>query len=385
MRVLHAISGMDPRRGGTTSVVAGLTPAQIAAGLDVDIVTVFARDTDHSVAEALRARGVRVSEVGPITGRRGNHPDLRRTMDQLVRRVDVVHIHSLWEETQHLAARTAERLKVPYVIAPHGMLDPWSLRQSRWKKKLYMLLRLRRTLDRAAAVHFTAELERDLTAPLGLRAPAIIEPNGIDLGEYDALPPRGAARARHGVPPGLLVVFLARLHPKKGLELLVPAFAKANLPDATLVIAGPDSDGHEAKIRRLVAQHGLDRQVIFTGMQYGKDRLALMADADLFVLPSHQENFGIVVVEALAVGCPVLISDRVNIYPEIQRAGVGGVCAPDVESLGRELNRWGNDPELRRGAAAKAGRFARERYDWNAIARRWTSHYAALITRAGAG
>jgi glycosyltransferase involved in cell wall biosynthesis len=180
-----------------------------------------------------------------------------------------------------------------------------------------------------------------------------------------------------------MLLFLSRLHPKKGLDLLVSAFARAGLRDhATLVIAGPDSaDGYEAKVRRLVKDHGLERRVIFTGMVYGKDRLALMADADLFVLPSHQENFGIVVAESLACGTPVLISDGINIYREIHQAGVGGVCKPELDSLTRELRRWGGDADLRSAAAAKAAAFARERYDWNAIAVRWRQHYAEIIAR----
>src|SRR5687768_16930357 len=117
-------------------------------------------------------------------------------------------------------------------------------------------------------------------------------------------------------------------------------------------------------------------------MLHGKDRLALMADADLFVLPSYQENFGIVVAEALACGTPVLISDGINIYKEIQAAGVGGVCKPELDSVTQELKRWGSDAELRRNAASKAATFARDRYDWSAIAARWTSHYAKLIEAA---
>jgi glycosyltransferase involved in cell wall biosynthesis len=286
----------------------------------------------------------------------------------------------LWEEIQHVAARAAQQKGVPYVIAPQGMLDPWSLRQSRWVKRLYMLLRLRRNLNRAAAIQFTADLERELTAPLGLRAPAIIEPNGIDLAEYHDLPPRGAARQRHGVPPGLMLLFLSRLHPKKGLDLLIPAFARAELEDATLVIAGPaDSAAYEAELRRLVREHGIEQRVIFTGMLHGSDRLALMADADLFVLPSYQENFGIVVAEALACGCPVLVSDQVNIHRDIAAAAVGAVFPLDVDAIARELRRWGGDEALRRAAAGRAAAFARARYDWTVIARRWTDHYAAML------
>jgi glycosyltransferase involved in cell wall biosynthesis len=290
-----------------------------------------------------------------------------------------VHVEALWEEIQHQGAKIAHRLRVPYVISPHGMLDPWSLSQSRLKKQIYMALRLRRDLNRASALHFTTSIERDLTTPLKLKPPAIVEPNGVDLREFDALPARGAFRARHpqiGERP--MVLFLSRVHPKKGLDLLVPAFAAAAPPSAVLVIAGPDSDGYAEQVRASAERAGIGERIIFTGMLRGRDRLEPMVDADLFVLPSYQENFGIVVAEALACGCPVIISDQVNIHPEISAAGVGAVVPTKVEPLADAIKRWMSDDSLRRAAAAKAPAFVRERYDWNQIAQRWIGHYEKL-------
>jgi glycosyltransferase involved in cell wall biosynthesis len=263
------------------------------------------------------------------------------------------------------------------------MLDPWSLSQSRLKKRVYMLWRLRRNLNTATALHFTSSVERDLTAPLRLRPPAIVEPNGLDLSEFETLPPAGTARRRFGVTTSRMVLFLSRLHPKKGLELLIPAFAKAKLDDTTLVLAGPDADGYQAKLEDIVARQGLPAEaVLFAGMQRGVERLSAMADADLFVLPSYQENFGIAVAEALAAGCPVLISDQVNIWQEIKAAGVGGVVAPAVEPLTGALREWMDDSARRTEAATRAKLFARDRYDWRALARRWAEHYHGLARTA---
>ena len=379
MRVLHVISGIDPRLGGTAAVVSGLATAQQEAGLDVAVATHYSPVDDRAAATALRTRGIAVTEIGPVTGRRGRHPDMLRSIDSLVAQIDVVHVHGLWEEIQHLAARSAQRHNVPYVIAPHGMLDPWSLRQRPLKKRLYMHLRLRRHLNRAAALHFTSDEERDRTAPLRLRPRAIVEPNGIDLNEFTALPARGTARQRHNVPPGLMILFLGRLHPKKGLDLLIPAFARASLPGATLVIAGPpDSEAYESELKQLVKHHQLASRVTFTGMLHGLDRLALLADADLMILPSHHENFGIVVAEALACGTPVLVSDQVNIHRDISDAGVGAVFPLDINVIADELKRWGSDEELRGDTATRAAFVARALYDWTAIARRWIDHYAAI-------
>jgi glycosyltransferase involved in cell wall biosynthesis len=382
MRVLHVISGIDPRLGGTAAVVSGLAAAQRDVGLEVAVATHYSPADDRAAAEHLRARGIAVTEIGPVAGRRGRHPDMSGTIRALVSESHVVHIHGLWEEIEHHAASAAQTANVPYVIAPHGMLDPWSLRQGRWKKWLYMRLRLRRHLNRAAALHFTSVEERERTAALRLRPRAIVEPNGIDLREFDALPPAGTARQRHDVPPGLAFLFLGRLHPKKGLDLLIPAFARAALPEASLVIAGPaDSGAYQAELARLVMRHGIESRCILTGMLHGVDRLALLADADLLVLPSRQENFGIVVAEALACGTPVLVSDQVNIHRDVRDAGVGAVFPLEVDAIARELKRWGTDGSLRRSAARRAAAFARARYDWAAIACRWIEHYGRLSNR----
>ena len=178
-------------------------------------------------------------------------------------------------------------------------------------------------------------------------------------------------------------MFLGRIHYGKGLELLVPALAQMQRKDAMVVVAGPDSQGFEQHVKDLATSGAgvLDR-MIFTGMIAGKEKLAALVDADLLAMPSYHENFGLAVIEALAVGTPVIVSDQVNLHPDIIAAGVGGVVPLDPAALSRELDRWLNDDELRQSAAKIAPAFARERYDWDEIARRWVGHYVA-IQKAG--
>jgi glycosyltransferase involved in cell wall biosynthesis len=270
---------------------------------------------------------------------------------------------------------------VPYLVTPHGMLDPWSLSQSRWKKRLYLAWRLRSNLRHARAIHFTTRTESDLVAPLRLGPPGFVETLGVDLAEFEQLPSKGAFRQRYSLGDRPLVLFLGRVHPKKGLDLLIPAFDAARLDDAVLVIAGPDADGYRARVEADIAARLLQGRVVFTGMLRGRDRVEALADADLFVLPSYQENFGIAVVEALAAGTPVLISDQVNIWQDIIEGSVGAVVRTDVNPLAAELRRWMTDATLRREAADRARPFVWQRYDWRQIATRWTGHYA----RIGAG
>jgi len=265
------------------------------------------------------------------------------------------------------------------------MLDPWSLRQSALRKKLYLAWRLRRNLNRGAAVHFTSTIERDVSAPpLRLRAPTVVVPNGIDLAEFADLPPRGAFRNKHpGIAGRPILLFLGRVHPKKGFDLLIPAFAQARgLENAVLVVAGPEHDGYGQVVRELAQREGVADRVIMVGMLHGRDRIEAMVDADLFVLPSYQENFGIAVAEALAAGCPVVISDQVNIHPDITAAGVGGVVPTRVEPLAAELSRWMGDEALRRGAGEKGRAFVRDKYDWANIAQCWAEHYRAFTNKA---
>jgi glycosyltransferase involved in cell wall biosynthesis len=380
MQILHVISNIDPSLGGTSTALIALARAQRGAGLHVNVLSTFSTPSEDA-AESLRRDGVNVTLIGPTTQPLSRHPHIEPALREQVPRADIVHIHALWEEVQHRAARVARELGKPYVITPHGMLDPWSLRQSKWKKRLYLALRMRSNLDHAAAIHYTSEIERDLSTPLKLRPPTIVEPNGVDLAEFENLPPRGAFRAKHAVVGGdrPMVLFLGRVHPKKGLDLLLPAFAQAAPPRAGLVIAGPaEDDAYAEQLRMKVRTCGLFARTVFTGMLRGRERIEAFVDADLFVLPSYQENFGIAVVEALASGCPVLISDQVNIHREITAGGVGGVVPTEQNALADELKRWLDGENLRRAAGARGPAFVRARYDWNVIARHWAGHYARL-------
>lgn len=388
MRILHVISSLDPHAGGPTAALIGLATAQVRTGLNVNILATWKDPAALPVAERLQGSGVSLRHVGPARGPLSGHPDLAAAAGGCVADADVVHIHALWEQVQHDAAVAARRHKKPYLFRPCGMLDPWSLAQGRWKKKLYLAWRLRADLNGASALHFTSDTERDFCGPLKLKPPAIVEPNGLDLSEFDPLPPEGAFRSKFPQLGGRrIVLFLSRLHHKKGLELLVPAFARAKLSDTMLVIAGPDANGYRAEVEKSVAQHGIADSVLFTGMLQGADKIAALAEAELFVLPSYQENFGIAVVEALAAGTPVIISDGVNIHGEITSAGlgavvpIGGTPEQSIIALAATLEQWLGDASLRRAASERARPYVRDRYDWEKIALRWKEHYARIRSR----
>jgi glycosyltransferase involved in cell wall biosynthesis len=215
--------------------------------------------------------------------------------------------------------------------------------------------------------------------PLNLRPPAIVEPLGIHLEDFSDLPASGTFRQQYeAIGDRPLITFLGRVHPGKGLEYLIPAMAHVKPSSAVLAVVGPDSENYMAKARQLADEHGVSERVIFTGMQRGPERLAALADADLFCLPSDHENFGVVVIEALACGTPVVVSEEVNIHREITEAGVGAVAERRVEPLAETLSQWLQDKDLRDSAGERARPFVEAHYNWQTIAERWCEHYRRL-------
>jgi glycosyltransferase involved in cell wall biosynthesis len=377
-RVLHVITSLNRGAGGPASAVLGMAKSQADAGLNVTLLTGFTQNEEPPSPDAIgRATVIR---IGPCHGPLARASGMSAQVDRAVANADIIHIHALWEEILHQAARAAQRRRVPYLITPHGMLDRWSLRQSRLKKWLYLAWRARKNLRRAAAFHCTSRTEADEVDVLRFGPPTIVEPLGIDLSEFTNLPPRGQFRAAHAnITNNPFIVFLGRVHPGKGVEHLLPALAKMQNKTAILAVVGPDSENHMAQMQSLATRLNIADRVCFTGMLKGPARIAALQDADLFALPSDHENFGVAVVEALAAGTPVLISDHVNIRQEIADAGVGVVVPTEPNKIADALDRWLADHALRQAAAAKAAPFARRMYDWARIAQNWKQHYESVV------
>ncbi len=383
MKVLHVTSLLDPVAGGSVVAVTGLAAAQHAAGLDVTIVSTQHRGADTQLVDQMRALRMDVRTIAPARGPLWTHPDIDPVLETLIGGTDVVHMHRVWEQIQHRAARIAHNRGVPYLMSPHGMLDPWCLAQKRIKKRLYLAWRLQRNIDRATAVHCTTTVEQQLIRPLTRRTESFVETLGVDLDEFEQLPPAGSFRkTQPAIGDRPIVLFLSRVDPKKGLDLLVPAFAQSNLGRAVLVIAGPDDGGYKKTVQDLIAHHRVQDRVFFTGMLHGAERISALAEAELMVLPSYQENFGIVVIESLAAGTPVIISDQVNLHGDIAPARVGAVVPTRVDAVAETMQRWMNDHAARGAAAQRARPFAFEHYGWTTIGERWIDHYGRYVPRA---
>ncbi len=379
-RVLHLISSMDPYTGGPARALTGLAKAQKRCGLDVCISSTYARNADLRLVDQLRDHKIDIHMIGPVYTPLALHHRMNSCLEKLVGDADVIHIHALWEQIQHKGAVIARRKMKPYIIRPCGMLAKWSLAQKHFKKQLFLALRVRNNLNKASLIHFTTQMEKELASVLQLEANSIVIPNGLDLSEFSQLPELGRFRKKYPQTRGKLVIaYLGRLHYVKGLELLIPAFAKVKSENTMLVIIGSGDNHYLKKIMSLVKQHGISDQVIFTGMLHGSDRIEALRDSDIFILPSYQENFGIAVAEALAAGLPVLISDQVNLQQEIRHAEVGAVFPNHIDQIADTMVKWINDTELRKATAARSRPFVWENYDWDKIALQWKEMYRKIL------
>lgn len=298
-------------------------------------------------------------------------------------RADVVHLHSLYLFHDWAAGRFCRRANIPYILRPHGTLDPYIWRRHRARKQVMEWAFQNQVLRHAAALHYTTEEEMHLAAPYARGAPGVVVPLGIELGEYDSLPPPERFVARYPETRGKrIVLFLSRLHEKKGLDILATAFTRIarKFPDVHLVLAGPD-DGMGAQVDQWLRNAGVAGKATRTGMLEGEDKNAALAAASVFVLPSYSENFGIAVLEAMAAGVPVAISDQVNLWREVERGGAGLVSPCDADAFTGLLERLLGDPATARGMGEAGRRVAREKFSWPRIASALESLYADVAAR----
>jgi glycosyltransferase involved in cell wall biosynthesis len=332
---------LDPSVGGVAAAVLELSRGLARRGHKIDIVVL-----DEPSASWIEDVDINLHALGSgLTSYRYSRvllPWLRQHGGDY----DRVIVNGIWQYLSFAAWRRYGGSQIPYHVFPHGMLDPWfkeTFPLKHLKKWLYWPWAEYRVLRDAAAVIFTSEEERlqarksfwlyrarEKVSPLGVEAsPILPNANTEFLSRYPQL-----QNTRN-------FLFLGRLHPKKGCDILLDAFARLSSRESTsLILAGPDQIGWETNLRSQAARLNLTDRVVFTGMLQGNMKRGALASADAFILPSHQENFGISVVEALAAGVPVLISNRVNIWREIDADRAGYIESDDLEGTSRLLQRW---------------------------------------------
>ncbi len=346
MHILHVIDSFSPATGGPPEAVRQLIKATRATGTQVEVVCL-----DPPQAEFLSDLDCPVHALGQsYLGRYAFSPRLWRWLKANAGRFDGMIMNGVWT-FPGLALRVAARgARRPYGIFVHGALDPWFNRKYPLKhlKKLFYWPLQYAVLRDAAAVFFTTKTERDL-AKTSFRPnywKSVVAPLGIVEDEPAGQDPAREIEAFYGAMPELrgrrFLLFLARIHEKKGCDLLIEAFARVAemAPVVHLVMAGPDQMGMQAKLESRAEQLGIADRVHWPGMIGGEVKWGALRACDALILPSHQENFGVSVAEALLAGRPVLLSYPVNIWPEIEPDGVGLADDDTLEGTVRLLQRW---------------------------------------------
>jgi glycosyltransferase involved in cell wall biosynthesis len=390
MRILHGLASLDPADGGLPKIAVRLAAAQAALGHDVHILGYRRPMAEAAIDQELRAiphaSQLRLTFLSPADAReRLTGLRARRAVSDMIGDFDFLHLHDLWLPLSRVAAAAAFRRGVPYTLLLNGMLDPWSLAQKRWKKRMGLfVLGYRKMLDRAAFLHAGNDDEVRLIRPMRLKPEVCVIPNGIFVEELSPLPPAGSfARSHPELRSRPYVLFLSRLHYKKGLDYLADAFAKVarRLPDIMLVVAGPDG-GAEAEFRRRVAALRIADRVVICGPVWGNDRLAAMADAACFCLPSHQEGFSLAITEAMGCGLPVVVSEGCH-YPQVAQAGAGFVLPLDADVFADALVRVMSDADLRT-TMGRAGRdLVSSRFTWPLVAEQTIKAYERVRRARG--
>ena len=392
LRILQVIPWLTVRSGGPATTVVNLAGALEAAGATV---TVFATDasaprgyadgkTAHEDALPAGADALDI-EWFPLRQpyRYLYSPAMRRALARRMGEFDLVHIHSLYTYPQYAAWRAAVDRRVPYVVSPRGTLDPYMRRRGRGRKWLVDSVWQRRMLDRAAALHLTSDEERRLLEDLRILSPHHVLPNGVNLATYAGTPSPQSFRDRFlrgsSAP---IVLNHGRIASKKGLDILIAAMAEVRrrIPDAHLVLVGPDDEGIASTLQSQADRLGLGQALTFPGVLTGDALQDALAAADIWALPSHTENFGMAVIEAMAAGRPVVTSPHVNIAGEAAAAGALVVADNTADAFATAIVALWQDAERRRLVSDRAVRFAR-RFDWAALGERYLAFYRSLVER----
>lgn len=343
MRILHVIPSVNPASGGPVEGLKQLCHVYQMGGHEVEVASL------DSPAQAERYEfPVKVFALGPAWGLYGYAPGAAKWFKQNLRRYDVVFINCIWQYNTLAAYRALLGTPTPYAVFTHGMLDPYFKRRyplKHIKKLIYWRLFLRKILSDATAVLFTCEEEKLLARQSFPRYQAreIVAPYGIFGPRCDKAAAREEFLAQWPALRGKRVATsMGRIHPKKGTDLLIEAFAATMAKDPSwhLIVAGPDQVGIKKSLEALAAGLGIADRISWTGMLTGTAKWGALAASEVFVLPSHQENFGIVVAEAMVCNLPVIVSNKVNIWREVETYGAGLICEDTLEGTKACLTEW---------------------------------------------
>jgi glycosyltransferase involved in cell wall biosynthesis len=390
MKVLHIIPSVAPIRGGPSKAVLEMVKALRDKGIETEIATT--NDNGPDLLDVPLKQRTEYKQVPIYFFPRFSphiHPvrefafsnELTAWLWQKIRSYDLLHIHAIFSYPSTVAMAIARQQKVPYIVRPLGQLCEWSLQQSALKKQIYLNVIEKANINGASILHLTSKQEQQELSRLNLSTPSFILPHGISI--PPTIPNARVRLREHLKLPSdePIILFLSRLHPKKGLDYLIPALGKLTHHRFTFVIAGTGSSEYEAEVKSLVASQGIENCTYIAGFVEGESKNLLMQGADLFALTSHSENFGVAVLEALAAGLPVLVTDGVALADLVKEKNLGYVTELDVKEIASVLQQALEHPQEIKEIGKRARQLISESYTWNQVASNLSSIYTNLTCK----
>jgi glycosyltransferase involved in cell wall biosynthesis len=389
MRILHVIPSIAGLRGGPSQAIVEMVKGLRDRGIDAEIATT--NDNGKDLLDVPLQKRTIYQDV-PVWFFSRFSPNLNSLREFAfsyeltnwlwhdISNYDLIHIHAIFSYPSTVAMAIARFKKVPYIIRPLGQLCTWSLEQSQKKKQTYLKLIERANLNGAALIHFTSQSELDEAKPLDLNSPCFILPHGLILAESipDA---REILRTKLNLPLNqTIILFLSRIHHKKGLDYLIPALCKVADCGFSFVIAGSGEPDFVAEIEKSLLIHDLTQRSHLVGFVSGKEKDILLQGADLFVLTSKSENFGVAVLEALAAGIPALVTPGVALASLIEEHQVGFVTTElSVDAIAIQLENYFANPELATQMGDRASKLIAKNYTWESVAEQLEHIYLGII------
>jgi glycosyltransferase involved in cell wall biosynthesis len=388
MKVLHIIPSIATVRGGPSIAVIEMVQSLQNANCEVEIATTNDNgetllDVPLNILHEYQGVPVRffarfspnIAAVREFAFSAG----FTRWLWHHIQDYDLIHVHAIFSYCSTVAMAIARLQNIPYLVATHGLLCQWALEQGTSKKNTYLKLIEYSNLNHASGLHLNSQLEKQEIDDLYLKCPQFVIPHGLEVLE---LIPNANQRLRayFQLPAQEpIILFLSRIHPKKGLEILIQALACVKPSKFTLIIAGSGDPDYETHIKSCIHDHGLQDCSLMTGFVEGEIKQLLLQGSDLFALTSYSENFGVAVVEALAAGTPALVTPGVALAQEVDQYNLGYVVPQEPTAIAKAIEKHLELPESeRKKLSQKARQFVLDNYSWDKIAQQLLTVYSVL-------
>ncbi|MEA5503445.1 glycosyltransferase [Halotia wernerae UHCC 0503] len=388
MKILHVIPSVAPVRGGPSQAVLEMVRAIRNFGIEAEIAT-----TNDNGTELLNVSLRQCSNYQQVPvwffPRFSPHihsltefafsKDFTTWLWQNIYNYDLLHIHAIFSYASTAAMAIARLKGVPYIIRPLGQLCEWSLQQSAIKKQIYLKLIEKCNINSSRAIHFTSEQERKEASQLELTSPNFILPHGFSIPNriFDA---RQRLCKYFNLPENEpIILFLSRLHPKKGLDYLIPALGKLSDYKFTFILSGSGDLDYETEVKSLLISHGIDNRTHLTGFVKGELKNLLIQGADLFTLTSYSENFGVAVLEALAMGTPVVVTPGVALANMIAQEQLGYVAEFDVAAIASSIQQALDHAHAAKEMGDRARQFVLKNHTWEKISSDLVTVYRSVL------